>query len=1251
MKRPSPVKPSLAELARLITQPEYLAAAARPIGSILDDAGVSERSYTALDAFIQEVEITTIGELVAVVAHAETSMNKSLGVTSIERLSSALHRAIVHGATKKAAGHDPVAPRLDESPPDPLDAPPVLLPSEAFPTATLRAMVQGSRYVPTVRAYLATMTEASTPAVAERVQGVVNDWMPVALAAAAKETAFRALEATELPDLAGLRALDARLATELDRSTKESIWIHEPTTVTFDAQSGRILADVRVVYSGYSHEPYVITLRSPPVHSRFMPLPPYALRAAQRFLRTPDAPGHAELLAWLAIPPWKWALDDFQALIERFGVGSPAVAESPTSRFAFRVTASDSDVGVDVLLQTLGKRGTWTRGKVPSRSDWESLRRGADAVDQRVLDGMDVLTALAKLYDPGSAAMEKFLGILAGHPRVYCGDVQVTLRRAAVCLEFVPTPDGLIPQVRVGTRTCDPKTLTCLAKDGTVLSLDTPAMVLSFGVLPSASLRLLAVCRKTPTAFPEASWGALLARIEALGTAMPVILPRELEGAPIDARAEVLVHLRYDDSRVLHTELAIHVRGYFSRLPVGDGPPRVYATDQGRRSVFERNLEQEILDAHAISESLGLATHAEPTDVRLVNWTSVHPESVLSIVEAAKGLPADVEVRWSSPPVRIGSPIGAKAVRVRVASGAGFFTIGGDATVDEQTVSLMDVAAALRRGERYVALGANHFARITDDLRAKLAPIADVATTKGNTLQLAATALPFIGELAEASGDATLNPDVRARLKAWEDAGVTTVDPPTHLTGILRPYQVEGFAWLARLAAWGAGAVLADDMGLGKTLQSIALLEHRAELGPALVIAPTSVGPNWEIELARFGKKLRVHRYRGPARGELLKNLGKGDLLVTSWDLAVRDEDALAAITFSTVVFDEAQAAKNAASRRANMACSLKADFRVALSGTPIENHLGELWSLFSFTLPGLLGGPERFRQHFATPIERDGSPEKRRVLASLVRPFVLRRTKEKVEQELPSLTETTNWVEFSQAERSLYEAMRREAMASLEPKVGDKKDHLAFLVWLTRLRQLACHPRLALKESTVPSSKLAAIMEVVEALRAEKHRMLVFSQFTEHLALLRAKLDHARIRYQYLDGSTPAEERAVRVKAFQAGEGELFLLSLKAGGVGLNLTAASHVLHLDPWWNPASEDQATDRAHRIGQDKPVTAIRFVTRGTVEEAIVGVRERKRELAESVLEGTDLAARLSQAELLDLMRTGSAEAFEDQDATS
>jgi SNF2 family DNA or RNA helicase len=305
------------------------------------------------------------------------------------------------------------------------------------------------------------------------------------------------------------------------------------------------------------------------------------------------------------------------------------------------------------------------------------------------------------------------------------------------------------------------------------------------------------------------------------------------------------------------------------------------------------------------------------------------------------------------------------------------------------------------------------------------------------------------------------------------------------------------------------------------------------------------------------------------------------------------------------------------------------------MTGTPLENHLGELWNLFQFINPGLLGPYETFQWRFATPIERDRDRDTRRRLQRLVQPFMLRRTKAQVLEELPSRTEVTLQVEFSREETAFYEALRQRALQKLEAAKGPQ--HLQMLAEIMRLRRACCHPRLALEDSPLSSSKLKMFEETIDELLENKHKVLVFSQFVDHLTILRQALEHKGVSYQYLDGSTPARARDQRVAAFQAGEGDVFLISLRAGGIGLNLTAADYVIHMDPWWNPAVEDQASDRAHRLGQQRPVTIYRLVTQGTIEERIVELHHAKRDLADSLLEGADISSKLSAEELLQLIR--------------
>ena len=549
-------------------------------------------------------------------------------------------------------------------------------------------------------------------------------------------------------------------------------------------------------------------------------------------------------------------------------------------------------------------------------------------------------------------------------------------------------------------------------------------------------------------------------------------------------------------------------------------------------------------------------------------------------------------------------------------------------------LKLIDLVSA--SPSRFVALNDGRFLALTEQLRHRLGELAAYGERKNDSLrfpQIRAMALSDLDEWCTLKADKHWN----ACLKRIEDAGDVVAEVPSTLNAELRDYQIEGFRWLCRLAHWGAGACLADDMGLGKTLQAIALLLRRAAEGPALVIAPTSVCFNWEAELRRFAPTLNPRMLGAGDRDTFFGDLGPRDVVITSYGLLNSEVERMQSIKWHTTILDEAQAIKNTLTKRSQAAMSLSADFRLILTGTPIENHLGELWNLFQFINPGLLGTIEQFHQRFAVPIERDHHREASQQLKRLVQPFLLRRTKSQVLTELPPRIEVTVPVTLSDEEAMIYETSRQRAVMQLSENTEAKGRHVRILAEIMRLRRACCHPSLLLPDCGLPGAKLAAFSETIDELLVNRHKALVFSQFVDHLSILRAELDRKEISYQYLDGSTPLRERKRAVDAFQNGEGDVFLISLKAGGTGLNLTAADYVLHMDPWWNPAVEDQAADRAHRLGQLRPVTIYRFITRGTIEEKILELHSTKRELADSLLEGSESTGRLSAEELLALIR--------------
>ncbi|HEX5325969.1 MAG TPA: DEAD/DEAH box helicase, partial [Acetobacteraceae bacterium] len=468
---------------------------------------------------------------------------------------------------------------------------------------------------------------------------------------------------------------------------------------------------------------------------------------------------------------------------------------------------------------------------------------------------------------------------------------------------------------------------------------------------------------------------------------------------------------------------------------------------------------------------------------------------------------------------------------------------------------------------------------------------------------------------------------------------------PGSFQGTLRPYQAQGVDWLQFLRGAGIGGVLADDMGLGKTVQTLAHLaiEHAAgRLGrPALIVCPTSLVPNWAMEAERFVPGLRLLVLHGPARKERFGDIPGHDLVITSYKLLSRDAEVLSAQEWHLLVLDEAQTIKNPAAETTKMVGQLRAGQRLCLSGTPLENHLGELWSLFHFLAPGFLGNAKSFRGRYRVPIEKHGDDDRRALLARRVRPFLLRRTKEEVATDLPPKTEIVEQVELESAQRAIYESIRLAMHARVRQAIAERglaRSGIIILGALLKLRQACCDPRLlklaAVKRAQAGSAKLERLMELLETLLDEGRRVLVFSQFTSMLALIIPRLDAADIPFALLTGDTV--DRQMPIRRFQSGEVPVFLLSLKAGGTGLNLTAADTVIHYDPWWNPAVEDQATDRAHRIGQDKNVFVHRLVTIDTIEAKMETLKARKRALVAGILDaehGGALAMTEADIELL------------------
>ncbi|MDR1925057.1 MAG: DEAD/DEAH box helicase [Planctomycetaceae bacterium] len=613
---------------------------------------------------------------------------------------------------------------------------------------------------------------------------------------------------------------------------------------------------------------------------------------------------------------------------------------------------------------------------------------------------------------------------------------------------------------------------------------------------------------------------------------------------------------------------------------------------------------------------------------------------------------SDVEVYWfKGEKYSVSSLATYSNLNLKFLSMDEWLSAEGSLVVDGESIEISRLLDLVDEGgdNRFIKLEGRKFIALTNELRKRLCELKRLSNTKDKKLQIHPLAAAGLEDFFDAVPSLQTSPiwkKVKSRIVEARDYSAPF---PSGFVGDLRDYQLEGYSWLARCAKWGVGCCLADDMGLGKTVQALALLLLRADKGPALVVAPTSVCFNWEREAQKFTPSLNIKRVQSITskfgsskedRDNLITSAQKRDVVITSYTLLQQEIETFAKKEYATIILDESQAIKNPESQRAKSVLMLRADFRVAMTGTPIENNLTELWSLFRFLNAGLLGSQKSFESRFAVPVQRDRSVSAKNSLRRLIHPFILRRTKSQVLEELPARTEIIREIELSKKETALYEAARLKAIKELQ-SIREKntgKGQLQILAVLTRLRQLCCNAKLVLPDSDIESSKLEAFCEIMQELKENRHKVLVFSQFVKHLELLRAELDSMGISYQYLDGSVPERERQKRVDAFQSGDSDAFLISIKAGGSGLNLTAADYVIHTDPWWNPAVEDQATDRAHRIGQTRPVTVYRLITQGTIEEKIVRLHNEKRNLADKLLEGTDQATRLSADELIDILQS-------------
>jgi len=710
---------------------------------------------------------------------------------------------------------------------------------------------------------------------------------------------------------------------------------------------------------------------------------------------------------------------------------------------------------------------------------------------------------------------------------------------------------------------------------------------------------------------PATETQQLIARLLDLPSLPNLEVPPELQFERVSFPPQPHLIVRKPAYATYQTELEAKLSFDYEGLEVDyfDGRNGLY--DQDRNRYIERDVESEN-NAVTLLNTLRIKRSSQYSEIFRLTPRNL-PRAVTSLL--ANGWRVEAEGKLYRNPA---------SSSLSVSSGIDWFELHGSLNFGENLeVKLPTLLAALRRGQKVIALGDGSFGVLPEEWLQQYGFLASLGVTEEDHLRFQRTQTGVLDALLAARPEITCDETFTRVRKEWQNfKGVRPIAAPRGFVGQLRDYQREGLGWFEFLQRFKFGGCLADDMGLGKTVQVLALLESRrdGESRPSLVVVPRSLIFNWQQEGARFTPKLRVLSHTGSERIKGNAHFEDYDLILTTYGTLRRDMIDFAEVEFDFVILDEAQAIKNAGTETAKAVRLLKSRHRLALSGTPIENHLGELWSLFEFLNPGMLGSTSVFQ--FSTNGTQKPDEESRAMLSRALRPFILRRTKQQVAKELPEKLEQTIYCEMDEGQRRQYEELRDYYRRSLLEKVsllGLNKSKIQILEALLRLRQTACHPALVggSVDDVTPNAKLDVLLPRLSEVMEEGHKAIVFSQFTSFLAIVRSRLDQQGVAYEYLDGRT--RNRGVAVERFQHDPNcKLFLISLKAGGLGLNLTAAEYVFLLDPWWNPAVEAQAIDRAHRIGQTNRVFAYRLITRDTVEEKVLELQSSKRELADAII---------------------------------
>ena len=988
-------------------------------------------------------------------------------------------------------------------------------------------------------------------------------------------------------------------------------------------------ADVRPTLILDEHEPDNVSQGDEDLPASFSD-PPDRARAPRPRLSSSTTPG--------PVPAWKRAMEEIRQSGGNWP--SPPAVAAQESRLLYVIdaeTAKQRGLCVETATHRRKKNGDWSKPKSFSVGH-DNLHELSDPADRRIV--AHLLGAPRGPYYSTYSTRESSFRIIRTVAEellpLMCATGRCMFRRSAGDpLLKLRWEDGPPWEFRIEVcKDADSAQYVasgCLHRAGGRVPLSEPLLLFSEGLMILGDLICcydhrgafgwIVSLRRTGTlAIPEGDKDSWLR--EALSTPVlpPLDLPAELRFEQItlvpQARLKVFRCRNYWTPDELQAELLFDYEGRI----VSRADQKAVVVDAERRRRIDRN---QAFEAAAEEQLLKAGFRAARDYSGKRTW-------FLAARKLGPAVRALVPLGWT---VEAEGKLYRKpgAFNLSVRTGIDWFELHGVVDFEGRPVALPDLLEALRKGENTVALGDGTIGMIPEEWLRRYGILTGLGTPDENCLRFSRTQLGVLDALLAAQPEVACDArfeQARAQLNRF--AGVQPADAPPGFKGRLRPYQREGLGWIHFLREFGFGGCLADDMGLGKTIQVLALLEARRVSGngpsakdpeprPSLLVVPKTLVFNWKQEAARFTPELRILDHTGGLRIRAGEHFDGYHAVLTTYGTLRRDAQYLKDVRFDYVILDESQAVKNADTISAKAVRLLQARHRLALSGTPIENHLGELWSLFEFLNPGMLGSASVFR--LGEGELRNPDEEARRLLSRALRPFILRRTKQQVAADLPPKQEQTLFCELETLQRRLYNELREYYRNSLLAKVSQQgmgKAKIQVLEALLRLRQAACHPGLIDKKRTSEASaKLDLLLPQIDEVLETGHKVLVFSQFTSFLAIVRERLDRGGVRYEYLDGAT--RDRAAPVERFQNDPNcPLFLISLRAGGLGLNLTAAEYVYLLDPWWNPAVEAQAIDRTHRIGQTRPVFAYRIIARDTVEEKVLELQETKRDLAEAII---------------------------------